>query len=68
MNNGYMVYLLRILAVQGDVYRSCVVSARSVSTPKLQTMMEMPVCAGEPCVMIVDIWGNRRFYLPRRRY
>ena len=54
--------------VQGDVYRSCVVSARSVSTPKLQTMMEMPVCAGEPCVMIVDIWGNRRFYLPRRRY
>ena len=54
--------------VQGDVYRSCVVSARSVSTPKLQTMMEMPVCAGEPCVMIADIWGNRRFYLPRRRY
>ena len=30
--------------------------------------MEMPVCAGEPCVMIVDVWGGRRFYLPQRRY
>ena len=54
--------------VQGDVFRSCVVSARSVAKPKLETMVEMPVCAGEPCVMIVDIWGNRRFYLPKRRY
>ena len=54
--------------VQGDVFRSSVVSARSVSKPKLETMVEMPVCAGEPCVMIVDIWGNRRFYLPKRRY
>jgi len=54
--------------VQGDVYNGCVVSARTPATPALKTMMEMPVCAGEPCVMIVDIWGNRRFYLPRRRY
>lgn len=54
--------------VQGDVYRSCVSSARTAGTPRLETTMEMPVCAGEPCIMIVDVWGNRRFYLPRRRY
>ncbi len=54
--------------VQGDVFRSCVSSVRSAATPALQTMVEMPVCAGEPCIMIVDIWGNRRFYLPKRRY
>ena len=54
--------------VQGDMYRSCVASVRTVGTPKLQLTMEMPVCAGEPCIMIVDIWGNRRFYLPKRRY
>ena len=54
--------------VQGDVFRSCARSVRSAATPQLQTMVEMPVCAGEPCIMIVDIWGNRRFYLPRRRY
>ena len=54
--------------VQGDVYRSCAESVRTVSTPQLQTTMEMPVCAGEPCIMIVDIWGSRRFYLPKRRY
>lgn len=54
--------------VQGDVYRSCVTSVRSAATPQLAAAMEMPVCAGEPCVMIVDIWGNRRFYLPKRRY
>ena len=54
--------------VQGDVFRSCAVSARSTARPNLETMMEMPVCAGEPCVMIVDVWGNRRFYLPKRRY
>ena len=54
--------------VQGDVFRSCVTSSRSVSSPKLATMVEMPVCAGEPCVMIVDVWGGRRFYLPKRRY
>ena len=54
--------------VQGDVYRRCVSSVRSQATPELAATLEMPVCAGEPCVMIVDIWGNRRFYLPRRRY
>ena len=54
--------------VQGDEYRSCVSSVRTVGTPKLEVTMEMPVWAGEPCIMIVDIWGNRRFYLPRRRY
>ena len=54
--------------VQGDVFYSCVRSVRSVATPQLQTMVEMPVCAGEPCIMIVDIWGSRRFYLPKRRY
>ncbi len=54
--------------VQGDVYRRCALSARSVATPALAATLEMPVCAGEPCVMIVDIWGNRRFYLPMRRY
>ena len=54
--------------VQGDMYRSCVASVRTAMTPKLQMTMEMPVCAGEPCIMIVDIWGNRRFYLPKRRY
>ena len=54
--------------VQGDVFNSCVVTARSPARPKLETMVEMPVCAGEPCVMIVDVWGNRRFYLPKRRY
>ena len=54
--------------VQGDTYRSCVASVRTVTTPKLLETMEMPVCAGEPCIMIVDIWGNRRFYLPKRRY
>ena len=54
--------------VQGGVYRSCVESVRTVGTPALATAMEMPVCAGEPCIMIVDIWGNRRFYLPKRRY
>ena len=54
--------------VQGDQFRSCVSSVRAYATPKLETMMEMPVCAGEPCIMIVDIWGTRRFYLPKRRY
>ena len=54
--------------VNGDVFRSWVVSSRSVSSPKLETMIEMPVLAGEPCIMIVDVWGNRRFYLPKRRY
>ena len=54
--------------VQGDVFRSCVSSVRSPATPGLKTVMEMPVCAGEPCIMIVDIWGSRRFYLPKRRY
>jgi len=54
--------------VQGDQFRSCVSSARTAGTPQLRETMEMPVCAGEPCIMIVDIWGNRRFYLPKRRY
>jgi len=54
--------------VQGDMYRSCVASVRTVGTPALATTLEMPVQAGEPCIMIVDIWGNRRFYLPKRRY
>ena len=54
--------------IQGDTYRGCVSSARTGATPVLKTVMEMPVCAGEPCVMVVDIWGNRRFYLPKRRY
>lgn len=54
--------------VQGDVFKSCVSSVRSTATPVLRTLMEMPVCAGEPCVMIVDVWGGRRFYLPQRRY
>lgn len=54
--------------IQGDTYRGCVSSARTSAAPALKTVMEMPVCAGEPCVMIVDIWGNRRFYLPKRRY
>ena len=54
--------------VQGGTYRSCVESVRTVGTPALQQAMEMPVCAGEPCILIVDIWGNRRFYLPKRRY
>ncbi|MBQ7784730.1 MAG: site-specific DNA-methyltransferase [Clostridia bacterium] len=54
--------------VQGNEYRSCVSSVRTVGTPKLEVTMEMPVCAGEPCIMIVDVWGNRRFYLPKRRY
>jgi len=54
--------------VQGDTYRACVASARTVGTPALATTLEMPVQAGEPCIMIVDIWGNRRFYLPKRRY
>ncbi len=54
--------------VQGEVYRACVSSVRSAATPAIQTTLEMPVCAGEPCVRIVDIWGNRRFYLPQRRY
>ena len=54
--------------VQGDVYHGLVQSARSASSPKLAAAMEMPVGAGEPCVMIVDIFGNRRFYLPKRRY
>ncbi|MBQ7051950.1 MAG: site-specific DNA-methyltransferase [Clostridia bacterium] len=54
--------------VQGDTYRACVANVRTVGTPKLEATVEMPVCAGEPCIMIVDIWGNRRFYLPKRRY
>ena len=54
--------------VQGDMYRACAASVRTAATPQLQTTMEMPVCAGEPCIMIVDIWGSRRFYLPKRRY
>ena len=54
--------------VQGDLYRSCAQSVRSSATPALAQTLEMPVCAGEPCVMIADIWGNRRFYLPTRRY
>ena len=54
--------------VQGDTYRACVASVRTVGTPALASALEMPVCAGEPCIMIVDIWGNRRFYLPKRRY
>ncbi len=54
--------------VQGDVYRACAESVRTSFTPELETTMEMPVCAGEPCIMIVDVWGSRRFYLPKRRY
>ena len=54
--------------VQGGVYRGCVQSARSSAAPAIATELEMPVCAGEPCVMIADVWGNRRFYLPTRRY
>ena len=54
--------------IQGDTYRGCVSSARTGATPQLKTVMEMPVCAGEPCVMVVDVWGSRRFYLPKRRY
>lgn len=54
--------------VQSDTFRECASSARTSASPRLATMLEMPVCAGEPCVMIVDIWGNRRFYLPKRRY
>lgn len=54
--------------VQGDAFRSCAASVRTVGTPALKPALEMPVCAGEPCIMIVDIWGNRRFYLPKRRY
>ena len=54
--------------VQGGVYRSCAESVRTAATPKLLDTLEMPVCAGEPCIMIVDIWGGRRFYLPKRRY
>ena len=54
--------------VQGDTYRPCAASVRSVATPALAATLEMPVCAGEPCIMIVDIWGRRRFYLPKRRY
>ncbi len=54
--------------VQGDVFRSCVTSARTQAEPRLATTVEMPVCAGEPCVMIVDVWGRRRFYLPMRKY
>lgn len=54
--------------VQGDVYRRCVSSVRTPVTPNLARTLEMPVCGGEPCISIVDIWGNRRFYLPKRRY
>ena len=54
--------------VQGDTYRPYAASVRSVATPALAATLEMPVCAGEPCIMIVDIWGRRRFYLPKRRY
>ena len=54
--------------VQGDTYRRYASSVRSVATPALAATLEMPVCAGEPCIMIVDIWGSRRFYLPKRRY
>ena len=54
--------------VQGDAFRGCVISARTRREPNLPTTVEMPVCTGEPCVMIVDVWGNRRFYLPTRRY
>ena len=54
--------------VQGDTYRRYASSVRSVAPPALAATLEMPVCAGEPCIMIVDIWGSRRFYLPKRRY
>lgn len=54
--------------VQGDVYRRCVYSARSTQAPRLSTTVEMPVCAGEPCVLVVDVWGGRHFCLPKRRY
>ncbi len=54
--------------VRGDVYYRCAQSVRSVATPALSQTLEMPVCPGEPCVMIVDLWGGRRFYLPKRRY
>lgn len=54
--------------LQGNVYQSCAQSARTSASPALLKEMEMPVQAGEPCVLIVDIWGNRRFYLPQRRY
>ena len=54
--------------VQGETYRSCVSSARTADSPALKTTLEMPVCAGEPCIMLVDVWGNRRYYLPQRRY
>lgn len=34
--------------VQGDTYRPCAASVRSVATPALAATLEMPVCAGEP--------------------
>lgn len=54
--------------VQGDVFRAVAWSTRSHMTPALSPVLEIPVLQGEPCVMIVDIWGGRRFYLPQRRY
>ena len=41
---------------------------KGMTQKALAATLEMPVCAGEPCIMIVDIWGSRRFYLPKRRY
>ena len=52
--------------LRGGVYTCCQSSARSRWHPALSPMLEMPVYAGEPCVQIVDIWGNRRFFLPER--
>ncbi|MBR1409160.1 MAG: site-specific DNA-methyltransferase [Clostridia bacterium] len=52
--------------LRGGVYTCCQSSARSRRHPALSPMLEMPVYAGEPCVQIVDIWGNRRFFLPER--
>ena len=46
--------------VQGDTYRPCAASVRSVATPALAATLEMPVCAGEPCIMIVRYLGQEK--------
>ena len=53
--------------LQGGTYVCCAASQRSKRSPELSRMLEMPVLSGEPCVMLTDIWGNRRFFMPARR-
>ena len=67
--NFQIIWHVLLPEAKPSLISGCVISTVTIlSYTALAATLEMPVCAGEPCIMIVDIWGRRRFYLPKRRY